>query len=383
MFAFDEMVFTNNHRYLKVTGTPDHFYQSHYTELTMDNGIHYWDEGPLTYADLSSRKSEWPKISEFQYNISWGTRDWKTGNTRFIIPLTRSYLNPFSSWVHPDYRTKEMLQYIQTGFDYVEICRRRAMNEIMQGTSFEWRSVMNFHLAVADSFLAKMKEDTEQGQDVAVVQDYARRVTAELAKTEEPLFNDMRIYPHGFGLGMHCGIGSEFYVGPMAHYVTPIAGIDFGCDFCFSRINFYCNGLLGWGGRYKQPILRDGYQWNAGERISGGNLEASFGYTVLDSQWWKIDPFAGFGVGFIDYPFHPTNQDKNKDEISGLRYQAGLSADLKYRRVVESSQALEGLTEFCLRTRLYVAHSSFPSPTPSWTINLGLSVNTLAWILKK
>lgn len=30
----------------------------------------------------------------------------------------------------------------------------------------------------------------------------------------------------------------------------------------------------------------------------------------------------------------------------------------------------------------YVAHTSFPSPAPSWTINFGLSVNMLAWTLK-
>ena len=219
--------------------------------------------------------------------------------------------------------------------------------------------------------------------NAVAVQDNAPRITTELAQTEEVQYNDLRIDPHGFGLGMHGGIGSEFYVGPMADYVTPIAGIDFGFDFCFSRINLYLNGLLGWGGRYKQPILRNGYQWNAGERISGGNLEASFGYTVLDSQWWKIAPFAGIGVGFINYPSHPTAPKKNTDEISGFRYQAGITAELKLYRKVDYDQALGGLSEFSLRTRLYVAHTSFPSPAPSWTLNLGLSVNMLGWIPKK
>ena len=357
--------------------------QSQNVGLTMDDAIRYWDEGPLTYADLSSRKSEWPRISEFQYNISWTTKDWKTGNTRFRVPFSRSYMNPYSSWVHPVHRTEEMLQYIQTGFDYVEICRRRAMKDIMHKSSFGLGSVMNFHLDVADSFMAKMKDDTNQGQDVAAVQDYARRVSAELAQTEEVQYNDMRIDPHGFGMGMHCGIGSEFYVGPMADYVTPIAGIDFGFDFCFSRVNLYLGGLLGWGGRYKRPIPRDGYQWNAGERMTGGNIEASLGYTVFDSQWWKVVPFAGIGVGYIDYPSHPADPNKNTDEISGFRYQAGISADLKFYRIVDYVQSLEGLSEFSLRARLYVAHTSFPSPAPSWTVNFGISANMLGWILKK
>lgn len=356
--------------------------QSHNPGLTMDATVRYWDEGPLTYADLSARKSELPKISEFQYNISWITKEWKKGNTRFRIPYSRSYLNPYASWVHPDFRTDAMLQYIQTGFDYVEICRRRAMRELMQGSTFGQGSVMKFHLDVADSFMAKLKDETQQGQDVAAVQDYARRVKAELAQTEEVQYDDLRIDPRGFGMGMHWGIGSEFYTGPVTDYLTPIAGLDFGFDFCFSRINLYLGGLLGLGGRYKQAIARDGYQWNAGERMKGGNFEVSIGYTVFDSQWWKVAPFAGIGVGYIDYPYHPGNPDKESDEISGFRYQAGISADFKFSRLVDYVQALEGLSETSVRSRLYVAHTAFPTPAPSWTVNFGLSVNMLGWILK-
>ena len=195
-------------------------------------------------------------------------------------------------------------------------------------------------------------------------------------------WDDRVIYPQGFGMGMHCGIGSEFYIGPLADYLTPIAGVDFGFDFCFNRVNLSVNGLLGWGGPLKQPLPRDGYRWNAGERMKGGNTEVSLGYTVLDSPRWKVVPFAGIGVGFIDYPFHPGNQDKRMDEISGFRFQTGISADLKLFQI-EDFQALEDLSEFSLRSRLYVAHTSFPSPAPSWTVNVGLSVNMLAWILKK
>ena len=241
---------------------------------------------------------------------------------------------------------------------------------------------MRFHLDVADSFMAKLKDETQQGQDEAAVQDYARRVKAELAQTEEVLYDDLRIDPRGFGMGMHWGIGSEFYTGPVTDYLTPIIGLDFGFDFCFSRVSLYLSSLLGLGGRYKQAIARDGYQWNAGERLMGGNIEASLGYTVFDSQWWKVAPFAGIGVGFIDYPSNPGNADKKSDEIAGFRYQAGISADLKFYRVVDYVQTLEGLSEFSVRSRLYVAHTAFPTPAPSWTINFGLSVNMLGWILK-
>ena len=196
-------------------------------------------------------------------------------------------------------------------------------------------------------------------------------------------FNGLKRYPKGFGIGMHLGAGSEFYTGPLASFVTPVAGIDFGFDLAFSRVNLYLNGLIGWGGRYKQDILRDGYKWEAGKRISGGNLEVSAGYTVYDSPRWRIAPFAGIGVGFIDYPYHPANPKKNSDEISGFRFQAGISADYKFYRLVEYLPEMDGLSEFSVKTRLYVARTAFPTPAPAWTINIGISANMLAWMLKQ
>ncbi|MBQ9309500.1 MAG: DUF4419 domain-containing protein [Bacteroidales bacterium] len=351
--------------------------------VTMDSSIRYWDKGPLSWADLTTRGSELPKISEFEYAISWETGRRKIGNTLIRIPESRSYMNPFTSWVHPDFRTPEMLQYIQTGFDYVEICRRRAQNDYLSGSKFTYPEVIGFHLDVAESFIAKMKDESRQGLDTAVVNYYSSRVRNELAQIGNAESSDLIINPKGFGIGMHLGVGSEVYTGPMAAYVTPIAGLDFGFDFTFSEFNLYLGGLLGWGGTYKKDIQRDGYQWEAGKKMTGGNLEASLGYTVFDSQWWRLAPFAGIGVGFIDYPSHPVDPDKKTDEISGFRFQAGLCADYKFFRVIESLPTTYGLSEFTVRARLYAAHTAFPAPAPAWTINFGLSANMLAWILKK
>lgn len=366
-----------------VAENPDSVVVSSDPGLTMGSSIRYWDKGPLSWADLSTRGSELPKITEFEYGISWKTGRRTMGNTLIRIPDSRSYMNPFSSWVHPDFRTPEMLRYIQTGFNYVEICRRRAQNDYLTGSNFGYSNVMRFHLDVAESFLAKLKDETRQGMDTAVVNYYSRRVQNELAQIGDAEFSDLRIYPRGFAIGAHLGVGSEFYTGPLAAYVTPIAGLDFGFDFTFSRFNLYMSGLLGWGGTYKKDIQQDGYQWNAGEKMKGGNMEASLGYSVYDSQWWRLVPFAGIGVGFIDYPSHPLNPDKKTDEISGFRFQAGLSTDFKFYRVVEYLPLAGGLSEFTVRARLYAAHTAFPSPAPAWTINFGLSANMLAWILKK
>ena len=350
--------------------------------LTMDSSVKYWDEGPLSYSDISTRAGELPLISEFQYGISWSSKDTKIGNTTIRAPYTRTYMNPFSSWVHPDFRTEAMLQYIQAGFDYVEICRRRALNDYRQGSSFRLEDVMDFHMDVADSFLAKMKDDTDQGEDAAAVRDYADRVKEELEHIEEPQYSDLKVYPRGYGIGMHVGVGSEFHTGTLSDYVGPIVGLDFGFDFFFNRVDILFSGVLGGAGHYKLPIQRDGYQWDAGERARGGNMELSLGYVAFDSQWWKIIPFAGIGVGFLDYASNPVNVEKDTDEISGFRYQAGVSTDFKFSRSVDYTTFRDDVGEWSVRTRLYVAHTALPTPAPYWSVNFGLSINMLGWLLK-
>ena len=349
--------------------------------FTMDSSVRYWDEGPLTFDNFSTRDTEWPVISQFGYNIMYSPKEWKIGNTVIRAYDSRSFMNPYSSWVHSKYRTDELLQYIQTEFDYVEICRRRAMQDYLRGSEFTLGEIIGFHLEVADSFMAKMKEETRQGLDSTAVKDYARRVSLELAQTEDVKYNDLMINPQGFAMGMHIGIASEFYTGPIADYVTPIAGLEYGFDFCFSKVNLYLSGLLGLGGHYKKDIPMGDYQWDAGEQMTGGNLDISFGYTIYESQWWKISPFAGIGVGFIDRPSTPENSSQGPTEINAFRYQFGIAADYKFLRTIGINQATRGLTEFSLRPRFYIAHTSFPIPAPSWTINFGLSVNMLTRIM--
>lgn len=354
-------------------------------ELTMDSSIKYWDERPLELSDLQKRTSDWPDISRFEYGISLDQKEWKVGNTRFSVPSSRTYMNPFASWLHPGYASPDMLCYFQTMFDYVEICRRRAEADFAGGSSFSRREVMAFHLDVADSFIAKLKEETASGLDTTAVHHYSRLVSNELAQTGEIIDDDLRINPKGWSIGLHVGLGNEFYTGAASEYFHPITGLKFGFDISFGRALFVWDMMLGPAGRLKQDLLRDGYKWNAGERIHGGNMELALGYTVYDSQWWKVSPYAGVGVGFMDYPSNPGNPEKEKDEIDGLRLVAGLAADYKIRRKISSTpiEPTATLSERSVRAKLYVARTNFPIPDPAWSVNFSIGFNFLAWLLKK
>ena len=352
--------------------------------VTMEESIHYWDEGPLSLSDFSARKDKYPMVLDLEYGIHWGMERTKIGNTTISAPSTRTFMNPFSSWVHPDYKNDNTLLYLQTCFDYVELCRRRAQWDLKKGSSFDLRSVTKFHLDVADSYLAEMKDATSQGQDEAAVKQYSEDIRQELEKTPEAVYDDLVIDPKGFGCGMHVGVGTEIYTGVLPQYVTPMTGLLFGFDLVYSRFNVFLGGLLGWGGRLKQDLALDGYQWDAGEKMTGGNMELSVGYSVYNTQWWRLTPFAGIGVGFIDYPFNYVDPNRKSDEIAGFRYQAGINADFKFHRLIEYTEwgTTFGTSEFVARARLYAAHNNFAFPAPAWSINLGLCVNVLAIIVK-
>ncbi len=359
-------------------------------DLTMESSVKFWDEGPLAFSDFQGWQDErlsWNDESrsaiEFLYGILWEPDYFRIGNTGFRMPTARAYMNPYSSWIQPSSRTPETLLFLQTGFDYLEVCSRQAKRDMLGGSPFDESRLTRFYLDMSRRFMSKMRTDTSQGQDSLAMNQFVSIVQEELAMMDEYDYADMIINPRGFAFGMYLGAGSEFYTGGLSQYVTPMVGLDFGFDMMISRFLLSFGGCMGWGGHYKKDIQLDGYKWNAGERITGGKLEISLGWTAYDSQWWRVTPFAGIGVGFLDYPDNPVDPDKDTDEISGFRYQMGLSADFKFYRLVELLPVgRRGLTEFMVRTKVFAAHTAFPAPAPAWSINFGIDVCMLPWIVK-
>lgn len=347
---------------------------------TMKMSLKYWDTDTLALTDFFRRSDEWPKISDLEYGYESKDTTFRNGNTRFRARGTRTYMNPYGSWIHPDYANTYTLKYLQTAYDYAEVCRRRAETEASSGSN-SLSNLLKFYISVSERFNVTLQEETQSGRDTSLINYYAKRVKFELDNTPNTINEDLIINPKGFGIGMHYGAGSELFMGPLAMYATPTAGIAFGFDFMINRFTIFWPLYLGFGGKYKKDIQLDGYKWNAGERMTGGNMELSLGYSAYDSQYWRIMPFAGIGVSFIDYPSNEIDPEKDHDEIKGFRIQAGVVADYKFFRLIENQSYMgTGLTEFALRTKLYVARSNFKYPCPAWSINLGVSVNMLAFL---
>ena len=334
--------------------------------LKMDSSVRYWDEGPLSLSDFPKMQESWQRRYHFNYGYDLSTTEQKVGNTRINLPVSRTFMNRFSSWVHSDYATPQMLQYLQTIFDYTELYRRRGATDNR-----------------LDEFLEKLDDYTDYGQDSARVQVFSNLVKEELAHTVDPTSGDLEIYPEGFGLGIYGGVGYESYYGPASSYLGPMVGPTLGFEFAFSRVLLTCGMQYNPAVRLNQDIRHKGITWPAGEKVPVGNLEFSLGYSIYDSQWWKITPFAGIGAGFLE--LHQEDDDTLKDEIYGFRFQAGITTDLKCRRIISPSGSFlrDPLEEYSFRFKFYVARTDFPVLGANWSVNFSIAFDGIGWRLKR
>jgi hypothetical protein len=103
---------------------------------------------------------------------------------------------------------------------------------------------------------------------------------------------------------------------------------------------------------------------------------------------FKISPFAGFGVGFIDYNNPDRNAEILSDEIAGPRWVGGLSVEFKYLRSLYLvgdmmwSSIYGGLNEHSLRLKVYLAHTTYSNGMNPYSLNISLCCNILSKYMK-
>ena len=361
-----------------------------------DSSIKRWKDGPLTWEDFSTYSGGFPIISSMDYGWHFNTDRYKTGNLRVLRNLSECYMNPITSWVNPDHRNPQTLRYQQVAFDYAELCRRQLQKELDNNTNgHNPNELNNFYYGKVDRFIARLREETDQGRDTAMVNFFAVQTAEELAATPEEFIEEPGLSRKAWGIGIHFGYGCELRLGNAAGYIRPEHGLQWGFDISYRKVSFYWHMLLAGGGRNPQTFTHEGNVWSTDEYQSGGNMEFDLAYPVIDNHWLNISPFAGIGVGFVNSVIGQDDNGKNiTDAIGGLRYQAGLSISLKFLRTLDLTNRpvyyygvpignSRGYNENSLRLLAYAAHTAMDHPVgPSWSLNFGLVYNIHTWNLR-
>lgn len=368
-----------------------------YSQDDFSSSERLWDKGPLTLADFSVRDmwTDDPNSSSFLY-YGWNGQDTtlRFGNLRYRTVNLRTSMDRVNSWIRTGYDNEATLKYNQVAFNIAELYRRKFLKELDSNNPANGGDLEAFYHKSCVNMVSEYKGATNQGLDQEAVERYRQKIAKELAALP-----DIRMEPgiqyRGFGLGMHFGAGSEFFFSDIADYITPLYGIQFGFEGAAKRFRFNATGLLGFGEKLKKDIKywkrgeeNLAHNWSAGESFTGGNINQTIGYAVIDNNHFVVAPMVGFGAGFLDRkdkyidPELKAGKTYYSEEIAGFRTLAGVMVDWKMARYFSSTGWGKNYGESDLKFLLYAARSNFRSPCASYSLNFGVCCNLFARAVK-
>lgn len=376
------------------------FYVTLFTLLTFgfrasaqtDLSYKEWNGGALKAEDFAKRRSSGELIGQVYTGIQTYPGEWEkvSWNLRVKRLQSKTVFDPIRSWVRSDSLTDQAVRYGQLIFDATEFSRRQMMNHLASGPHKpDYHTVVRRYYDMNEARTDEIERVTEDGKNLAELQLQETIIAEELAKTPE-IYGEIPEYTlRKFALGAYLGAASQFHLGDNSSYFTPAYGFLLGFNIGIGRSAIYWDMVLGGGSRLNRDIPGKKIgTWYSGNKLRYGESTFQYAYDVYDGDVFKISPFAGVGVGFMDYDSPDKDAEIKTDEIAGLRLLAGLSFEFKYLRSLYLvgdpvwSSMYGGINEHSLRLKIYVARTSYPNAMSPYSINCSLSFNLLSKYMK-
>lgn len=351
-----------------------------------------WTDGPLASEDFSKRRGTGETVGQIYTGIDVKASDWQrvNWNTRVKRVESKTVFDPIRSWIRTDTLTDQGLRYGQLIFDATEVTRRQMQNHLT-GDRYapDYINIIRRYSDITAARVDEIERITDEGRNLSEIENEEKVVAQELAEISENEFNIPDYTLRKFAIGMYGGIATQIHPGEYSSYFTPSVGFDWGFDIGIGRSEIQWDLLMGGGSKLLRDIPgRDIGTWKAGNRLYGGEITLLYAYSIYDGDVFKISPFAGFGVGFIDYNNPDRNAEILSDEIAGPRWLGGLSVELKYLRSLYLvgdamwSSIYGGLNEHSLRLKVYVAHTAYSNGMSPYSLNVSLCCNLLSKYMK-
>jgi len=376
------------------------FYVTLFTLLTFafrasaqtDLSYKEWNGGALKAEDFAKRRSSGELIGQVYTGIQTYPGEWEkvSWNLRVKRLQSKTVFDPIRSWVRSDSLTDQAVRYGQLIFDATELSRRQMMNHLASGPHKpDYHTVVRRYYDMNEARTDEIERVTEEGKNLAELQLQETIIAEELAKTPE-IYGEIPEYTlRKFAIGAYLGAASQFHLGDNSSYFTPAYGFLLGFNIGIGRSAIYWDMVLGGGSRLNRDIPGKKIgTWYSGNKLRYGESTFQYAYDVYDGDVFKISPFAGVGVGFMDYDSPDKDAEIRTDEIAGLRLLAGLSFEFKYLRSLYLvgdpvwSSMYGGINEHSLRLKVYVARTSYPNAMSPYSINCSLSFNLLSKYMK-
>ena len=376
------------------------FYVTLFTLLTFtfrvsaqtDLSYKEWNGGALKAEDFAKRRSSGELIGQVYTGIQTYPGEWEkvSWNLRVKRLQSKTVFDPIRSWVRSDSLTDQAVRYGQLIFDATELSRRQMMNHLASGPHKpDYHTVVRRYYDMNEARTDEIERVTEEGKNLAELQLQETIIAEELTKTPE-IYGEIPEYTlRKFAIGAYLGAASQFHLGDNSPYFTPAYGFLLGFNIGIGRSAIYWDMVLGGGSRLNRDIPGKKIgTWYSGNKLRYGESTFQYAYDVYDGDVFKISPFAGVGVGFMDYDSPDKDAEIKTDEIAGLRLLAGLSFEFKYLRSLYLvgdpvwSSMYGGINEHSLRLKVYVARTSYPNAMSPYSINCSLSFNLLSKYMK-
>ena len=361
-------------------------------QAQVDLSYKEWKDGPLTIDDFSKRRATGDIISEVYTGIQTEAGEWEKIDWNFRVKRLQSktVFDPIRSWVRSDSLTDQAVRYGQLMFDATELTRRQMQNHLATGPyQTNYMTIVKRYFDISNARTDEIENITEKGRNLAELENQERIIAEELATLSEHPEQIPEYTLRKAAIGTYVGVASQFHTGEYSSYLGPAYGFIWGFTFGIGRSSIYWDMVMGGASRLKKDIPGDEIKtWHAGKTSLYGEGTFQYAYDIYDSNTFRISPFAGIGVGFIDYNNPDRNSEIMKDEIAGLRCVAGLSMELKYRNSLYLvgdpfwSSIYGGLNENSLRLKIYVAHTGYGNGMSPYTLNCSLTVNLLSKFMK-
>ena len=341
-----------------------------------------WSEGNLTWDDFKEREISFENsISELKYVIGYTPSKEKVNDTVIFRLQSFCYSDTQLSWVKPDFKTAQNLQYNQVIFNIAELYRRKLQYDLDHlGSYFSAETVFQNQYEELNNEVEIFQNQSRNGRDPEIVKEWAANIEDRLtiyANNTIPKYEKAN-----FGMGFHVGAAYSFRNESIKEHFDNSIGFNFGFDFSYKNSILYVNMILS-GGNIDQAYSGRTY-WEEDLDYSLALLDFSYGYAIVDNPKLKIAPFAGLAI--TEFSEDDYDGEENDLIITDYNLLLGLNVDYKIRKRLNTIPNVflsrRDITETSIRSRLFVSRNDFYEDLSGYSINLSIGISWYFRLLK-
>ena len=339
-----------------------------------------WDQGRLTRADFIPQCQE-GRLGELHWDIVAEKKVQKQGNLSVHYYSTRSVMDPKRSWVNPDLYNQQVLDYLQTEFDWVESNRRSLQSQ--------WGHTIGRNLYEMKHELRKATEtyrrDCNDGYNTVAVSEYKKKIEdldSQFSTNTDSLFSRVQAeYLTNNQTGLFLGFNNE-WSRVFANEPVWIPLLTVGINGQYKRLFLEFEILMNFGTHRSPRVnyhdLELAYDWAPSDAFGALEWCLRGGYQIINHRRLSIYPFVGVKKeSLFQYikPIDETNSKTTSSWIEGFGGQFGLAFNCQMRRDLFLSTKRESYYETKLVFKLFGDMIQFQSIGPVWSINAGVAIN--------